>query len=512
MPSPSSGQVSIVPDVSILSVLKHMDYRWWFAIAEFVDNSVQSYLSNRHLLEVVDGGRKPLKVDVEFDHVAGGTLIIRDNAAGIRRADFDRAFKPAAAPPDSTGLSEFGMGMKSASCWCGAIWSVRTSALNEPDEYRVAFDVHEIIRGHTGMLPIQRDAALPHAHFTEIRIERLHKLPATKTIGKIKSHLASIYRRFIKNGDLILSFDGEPLAYDEPDVLKMPYFEDENGPPIEWRREIDFPLGNGMDVRGFAAIRAVGSTRNPGFALFRRGRVIEGSGEEGYRPEYIFGRGNSFESQRLFGELDVSGFEVSHTKNGFQWDENEEPFLELLREHLDAKPSMLKQINGYHPRRAKKDAAEIARKAGESAARALEKDAGAEIARVQSEPPAPPRPAQLDQSPLLTERAVEIPFRDTTWIVRIELTNDPAVGDWLQIADRDSSSQGGKRTLTVRMSLSHPFTLQFGGASGENTEPLLRLALGVAIGEMIALDSGSPADLRRNLNELLRSVLSRPGL
>jgi hypothetical protein len=504
--------VNIVPDVSILSVLRHMDYKWWFAIAEFVDNSVQSHLSNRNDLEVADGGPRPVVVEIEFDHVGGGTLVVRDNAAGIRRADFDRAFKPAAAPPDSRGLSEFGMGMKSASCWCGAIWSVRTSALHEPDEYRVAFDVQEIIRGHTGMLPIQRSDAPATAHFTEIKIEHLHNPPATKTIGKIKSHLASIYRRFIKSGALVLKFNGDPLAYEEPDILEIPYFEDEAGPPIEWRREINFPLGNGMEVRGFAAIRAVGSTRNPGFALFRRGRVIEGSGEEGYRPEYIFGRGNSFESQRLFGELDVSGFEVSHTKNGFQWDENEEPFLELLREHLDAKPSFLKQINGHHPRRAKKDATEIARKVGESAALALEKDAGAEIARVQSEPPAPPRPTQLEAIPLLTERAVEIPFRDTTWVVRIELTNDPGVGDWLQIADRDADSQGGKRTLTVRMSLSHPFVLRFGGASGENTEPLLRLALGVAIGEMIALDSGSPADLRRNLNELLRAALSVPGL
>jgi hypothetical protein len=292
----------------------------------------------------------------------------------------------------------------------------------------------------------------------------------------------------------------------------MPYFEDENGPPVEWRREIDFSLGNGMEVRGFAAIRAVGSTRNPGFALFRRGRVIEGSGEEGYRPEYVFGRGNSYESQRLFGELDVSGFDVSHTKNGFQWDENEEPFLQLLREHLDAKPSLLKQVNGYHPRRTKKEAADMARKASESAARTLEREAGAEITRLLDEPPAPPRPTHLDEQQLLVERAVEIPLRDTTWVVRIELTNDPGVGDWLQIADRDAESKGEKRTLTVLMSLNHPFTLQFGGASGENAEPFLRLALGVAIGEMIALDSGSPADLRRNLNELLRTVLSRPGL
>ena len=36
---------------------------------------------------------------------------------------------PAAIPPDRSGLSEFGMGMKSAACWFAPRWSVRTKAL-----------------------------------------------------------------------------------------------------------------------------------------------------------------------------------------------------------------------------------------------------------------------------------------------------------------------------------------------------------------------------------------------
>ena len=39
--------VNIRPGVSVLSVLRHLNYRPWFAIAEFVDNSIQSFLTRK---------------------------------------------------------------------------------------------------------------------------------------------------------------------------------------------------------------------------------------------------------------------------------------------------------------------------------------------------------------------------------------------------------------------------------------------------------------------------------
>ncbi len=36
----SSKTVNIQPGVSMLSVLRHLNYKPWFAIAEFVDNSL----------------------------------------------------------------------------------------------------------------------------------------------------------------------------------------------------------------------------------------------------------------------------------------------------------------------------------------------------------------------------------------------------------------------------------------------------------------------------------------
>jgi hypothetical protein len=120
------NRISIRPGVSILSVLRHLNYRPWYAIAEFVDNSIQSYLDHRSELEAVEGPSFLLNVQIELDPNDGGRISIRDNAAGIHEADYARAFRPAEIPPDTTGMAEFGMGMKSAACWFARDWSVRT--------------------------------------------------------------------------------------------------------------------------------------------------------------------------------------------------------------------------------------------------------------------------------------------------------------------------------------------------------------------------------------------------
>jgi hypothetical protein len=106
--------------VSILSVLRHLNYRPWYAIAEFVDNAVQSFLSRREHLQHAEGDGFRLAVAIELEPGEGGRLVVRDNAAGIAEIDYARAFRPAEVPPDRTGLSEFGMGMKSAACWLAA--------------------------------------------------------------------------------------------------------------------------------------------------------------------------------------------------------------------------------------------------------------------------------------------------------------------------------------------------------------------------------------------------------
>ena len=138
VPMSASGKVNIRPGVSVLSVLRHLKYSPWFALAEFVDNSVQSYFENKSKLHELHGPAWTLKVSIDIDTSWSGR-IIRDNAAGIGDA-FPRAFRPAVIPPDGTGLSEFGGDKERCLLVCsqtGAHKSVgRSRRANSPFRYR----------------------------------------------------------------------------------------------------------------------------------------------------------------------------------------------------------------------------------------------------------------------------------------------------------------------------------------------------------------------------------------
>ena len=62
-------KVSIRPQVTMLSVLKHIEYETWFALAEFIDNAIDSYLKNIELLKEIEGNDFVLVVKVEIDEL-----------------------------------------------------------------------------------------------------------------------------------------------------------------------------------------------------------------------------------------------------------------------------------------------------------------------------------------------------------------------------------------------------------------------------------------------------------
>lgn len=505
-------RVGIRPGVGILSVLKHLNYRPWYAIAEFVDNSLQSFLQNRG--ELASVGTEAVAVAIERDE-DGGRLIVRDNAAGIHEDDYSRAFRPAEIPPDRSGLAEFGMGLKSASCWFAPRWTVRTTALGEPIERTVTFDIDRIIRDDVEELDVVKRRVTAETHYTEIILTELFQpLRASRTVGKIKAHLASIYRIFLRNRILNLTFDGEALSFTDPPVLVAPWFRDPSSEARRWWKEIDFDFGEDQRIHGFAALRERGSTSEAGFALFRRDRLIQGSGDESYRPSHIFGASNSFTYQRLFGELELEGFEVSHTKDGFQWEEHEDIVLELLKEELDRAPvPLLSQAEGHRTRPRQEDVRAEAQVAVERLAEVIERKAAPVLEQQLSETDPGDAPEALPPAELASYRRIEIACDGVSWQINLELTTDPAVSDWLYVSDRPSPPGGGTRTLGIRVAMAHPFMERFAGTWGAaQVEPLLRVAAALALAEVTAREAGVTlaGSIRLRVNQLLREALCNP--
>lgn len=515
------SSVNIRPGVNVLSVLPHLNYKAWFALAEFVDNAIQSSIDHKKELRAVAGKDFRLKVDIDFDP-AESKITVRDNAAGIASSDYQRAFRPAEIPPDASGLSEFGMGMKSAACWFAPNWSVRSSALGERTERTVFFNIDKIVMDSIEELNVVSIDVAEDRHYTEIRLENIRKFPHGKTIAKIKEHLASIYRGYIRDGSLELCVDGIELTYEEPAILVAANYRDPDGPPVEWKKEIDIDLGDGKSATGFVAIREVANTRLAGLALFRRKRLIMGSADETYRPEDIFGRSNTYPYQRIFGEIHLKGFHVSHTKDGVKWEESEDEFLRKLRKVLsDEALPLIQQAREYRTRSGAKAARKDAAQALQNTADGFRQttppanDIGLELGVIADT--VPTAAAANDAEPQdiseadREEAELRLQFRSEPWIVKIELSyvGDPA--DWLTIRNRPSITDPEPREILVRVAMLHPFMAQFQTLDSEGFSAILKVAAAMALAEVAASELGDhhPSAVRRFTNEILKTHFSK---
>ncbi len=522
--------INIRPGVNVLAVLPHLNYKAWFALAEFVDNSIQSSISRRRELNRVDGKSYKLRVDIDFDPTEK-TITITDNAAGISSSEYQRAFRPAEIPPDATGLSEFGMGMKSAACWFAPNWSVRTSALGEAIERTVFFNIDKIVNDQIDELNIGSLVVGANKHYTEVRLDNIRRFPRGKTVHKIKEHLASIYRVFLREGDLELRVDGEELAYQDPEVLTAPSYRNPDGPLVTWRQEFNIDLGEGRTASGFIAIRKTASTRLAGLSLFRRKRLVLGSVDETYRPEEIFGRSNTYPYQRLFGEINLRGFFVSHTKDGIKWEECEDELLAKLREVISTEEfPLLQQAREHRSKTGAKASRQTAAQALENTAARLQ-DKVIPLANSEQsglpgfldqalEIPSPidndqaKREKELEELPETEAEVAEISlsFRGSPWIVRVELSYSEQDRDWLNISDRPSIVDPDPRRVGVRISMLHPFMAQYPTLDADAFSAILRLAAAMGLAEIMAseLAEKGPSSIRRLTNEILRSVMSKP--
>ena len=516
------SSVNIRPGVNVLSVLPHLNYKAWYALAEFVDNAIQSSIDRKKELIKSNNGGFQLVVDIDFNPHEN-CITIKDNAAGIAESDYSRAFRPAEIPPDATGLSEFGMGMKSAACWFAPNWSVRSTALGESTERAVFFDIDKIVEDSIEELHVVSTQVSAEKHYTEIRLDHIRRFPHGNTVKKIRSHLASIYRIFIREGSMLLRIDGEPLTYEDPEILHAPNYRDPDGPDLEWKKEIDIDLGEGRAATGFVAIRKTISNQFAGLALFRRKRLIMGSFDETYRPKDIFGASNTYAYLRVFGEIHLRGFHVSHTKDGIKWEESEEAFLTELRKVLSEDDLPLLQQVREH--RSKKDASSKRTEAG-SALKTMAQhltnkeisspapsgsDASSVLSPVEQERPAD---APLPDIPETKQERVKFTtsFRGEKWKVSVELSYADDASNWLEISNRPSIADPEPREITIRISMLHPFMAQFSTLDSEGFLAVLNIASAMSLAEIAAseLADRNPSSVRRFTNEILKNQLSKP--
>jgi hypothetical protein len=241
--------------------------------------------------------------------------------------------------------------------------------------------------------------------------------------------------------------------------------------------------------------------------------LILGSDDETYRPQDIFGNSNSFRYQRLFGELHAEGFEVSHTKDGFRWDDLEDELLEKLRDSLRDGMDLLKQADNYRARPSKSALQPALTRAGSAMAADLIETGGDALSIKGSG--AGVLSATTESTPAAALVATETMFSmlvdGQQWNVTVRAAVDPALNEWIRIGASDNRQLAGFpiRDIVVDVSMAHPFVQQFIGSKNENAELFLRFAVGFALAAEKSGRAGYPVTLAVYwFNRLLRESLS----
>lgn len=507
-----ASQLNIRPQVGMYAAFSRLNYKPWFALAEFIDNSIQSFLSNQQrLIEMGHSG--PLVIDVSIDD---NEIAITDRAGGIAWKDFPRAFSPATPPVDASGLSEFGLGMKAAACWFAKKWTVRTSALGEPIQRTVIFDIPAIMSSGTEVLPIQATPARESDHFTVVTLTDLRVRPKGRTLAKIKDHLQSIYRVLMNEGVVKLRVTTagsvEELSYAPPTLLDAPYYKLRNAPSRLWRQSFEVDLGD-RKVTGWAGILEKGSHVHAGFSVFRRRRLIEGSVGETYKPSALFGSPNSFASQRVVGEIFVDGFDVSHTKDGIQWGGYEDEILDKIWRQINSPECpLLDQADGYRARRTADQLPknfgsnvidEVSEALGQGSVEAAIQEVVTEIRSDDVTPLVLPLPP--DDVLQQREHVIELPWEGSAVRVVLQLIRDQAADFFVSAVEKVS---GGEELLTVRLNLDHRFSIAFVNDNEQSLQPLLRILAALALSERMARKSGvsQASVIRSGTNRILNAL------
>ena len=82
------SKVSIATRPLVYSTFRYINNTPWNALAEYIDNSLQSFIAHQDTLTKINPDGK-LRIDIQMNQ---DTIVIRDNAWGIEEDNYQRAF------------------------------------------------------------------------------------------------------------------------------------------------------------------------------------------------------------------------------------------------------------------------------------------------------------------------------------------------------------------------------------------------------------------------------------
>lgn len=329
---------------SIISTFKNNNYSVSGAIAEFIDNSTQSFYDNEEKLRKENGNPR---VDVilhkkKSNHKNYSSLKIVDNAYGMNPNQMLEAMDIGNTKEkrgQEVDRGEFGMGLKTAGFWFCNEWTLLSKTPDSKKTYEIYINEDQAVKPNYSFLAEESIYGIgDYKSGTEISLDSFNsrRKVTEKQMENLVFLMASTYRKDINEKNLEIRFaimdDNFPGKY--RDVGKMARNEEDSDEnvwldsltevePVSWKKpkiaknnnkdvsqkfNIEIEEEDGTILTGKVEISCLetGNSKMAGISFIRNNRVIEGGYEDSLKPKVIFGNGNSFEYQRVFIEIFVN--------------------------------------------------------------------------------------------------------------------------------------------------------------------------------------------------------------
>ena len=507
----SIEKLNIQPPASIYGSFARYNYKLWYAIAEFVDNSTASFYKHERSLAFIHEDN--LVIDIDYNPIEG-YLRITDNAFGMEKEDFKRAILLNAKPENSDGRNEFGMGLKTAASWFGKKWSVTSTMYGSPNRYYAEVDIPKLEKEKLNDIDIVTSPVSVKDHGTIVEIRDLNRtIEGGRTIAKIKDVLRSMYRRDLADGKITINWQHEPLQFKPYAILT---FKDK-----EWRQNLDFYFDFDHKIHhvtGFVGILGDPDSgyKKAGFALFRRNRVVIGCEGEYYKPLSIFVEAQSTISHKLFGEIDLEDFDINQAKDGFVWDNGlEDKFLSSLKEQIVeyirfASKTIKDRENSFDPKDSKqiketKDLTQTRLNKLSSSMTSNQKD-DTEDTRSEAE-------KEFDEIWVNGSEPEEIVYDETTTEYKVPFGR---AEETIKVTWSDAGSSYwysfDKENSEIKINIAHPFFKPF-TSSKEFRNVLNQIVIAILVAERNAEASSQydgysfNDDINNNINDILKALV-----
>lgn len=346
--------IKIEPSNNIFQELGKTDYTFEEALSELIDNSISAKIEDVDLhVELIFSLDKNTK--------KCSTMVIRDNASGIRETDIGVCISPAGKQTKSS-LNEHGLGLKSSVSSLGILNSLRTKALGE-----TGFKIEKF----------QWDLELLSDNFnfehgTEIKINiedsklvHINKSNKKTQIERLKLSLGARYRYKFKEINLKISLktiDGAEVSQVFVEPVRPEYYNPWGriNEPLIYKKQFEFGPAKALLTFGYSPkndfefediglnkedyeIKRGNSvnhpyaicTANQGLDLIMNNRVISFSQSE--EIGLYASRDSHFNQIR--GEIIfLEGFQTTATKNRMNSTEAYREILKYIKDYLTKNP------------------------------------------------------------------------------------------------------------------------------------------------------------------------------